>query len=221
MYTKREASEKLGIDRKTLDKWLEASGIEPSRDGRDGRLRVLSEDDVRMIRERYADRHTFSASFTHRPQTVHTSAADLDELRAQVAALQQQLAALLATRHNPNLTAQPQRHDDELPPRQIVTTVRYGTNPARPPVPPHLMSLPTWAERHGVNPSTMKTWREKGKLPVERGQWLEERNGHITRIDTALTIEGRQIAHQLAGILWPCEICATVEDNETPHMSDM
>ena len=203
MYTKREAAQKLGIDRKTLDKWLKASGIEPARDGRDGRLRVLSEEDVRTIRERYADRHTFSASFTHRPQIIHVSSADLE---ARVAELERIVAEQQA-RLDAILTPPLPRQVTPLPPRQIATTARQaGTK--HPPLPPGIVALEPYAHKHDMSRSTAKNAVLAGRLTIVRDEEYQ-RGGNV--IINVLDTEGqaqwhREWAHKRG---WgdPCRFC--------------
>ena len=220
MYTKREAAEKLGIDRNTLAKWARDSGIATATDPRDARVHLLSDEDLRIIRERYADMHTFGTQSANRPQTASASSADLAArvaaLEATIEQLRERAGWLFESRSAGNL-ATVERLPAYVPPkRQITATVRYKPNPALPPVPAHLMTIPRWCEQHDRSPKTVWHWMRVHKLPIVRGQWMEG----MTRFEVALDIEGRAIAHQLAGIPWPCEICATVEDNETPHPSD-
>lgn len=207
LHTMEQTAILLGWSTHTVRAYATIAGIVPASSGHYRGRTLYSDADIELLRRTRAERD---------PQYLAVKTADTSDLAARVAELeriveehQARLDSILTSRVELPAYA-PLR-------RLTASTVSHTRIPARPPVPSHLMSLPTWAKRHNAKLSTLKTWRERGQLPVERGQWLEEG----VRIDTALTIEGRQLAHQLAGIPWPCEICAAVEENETPHTGEV
>lgn len=75
--TLQEAATTLGVEQKTLRKWMRDTGIAPAQDDVDLRRRLLSDEQIDVLRNRY-----------------RRSAQTQDELASLVRSLQQQVAAL-------------------------------------------------------------------------------------------------------------------------------
>lgn len=96
LYTLQEAANLLGVEQKTLRKWVKDSGIEPVPDHADQRRRLLDDEQVETLRSRYHRGPRPHDDVAILAQVIQSQVAELNAMRRQVAALTEVVATLQA-----------------------------------------------------------------------------------------------------------------------------
>lgn len=91
LFTIQEAQDLLGVDQKTLRKWMKRSEIEPIQDAVDQRRRLINEDQLKLL-ARVHRRDLRLDSSSGLAATVRTLQHQVSQLQQQVTALNGQLA---------------------------------------------------------------------------------------------------------------------------------
>lgn len=135
---------------------------------------------------------------------------ELQELRAQVSALEERLAALEVRRALPPVFVQ---RDEPETLREVVPALRRSVSRSvAEGMPDGLVICHAYALAHGVAGSTVRHSIEARRLPVVQGNWKVGNNW----VKTALDVEGQRVLHTLWKVT-PCpEVCAVCAGERRP-----
>ncbi len=169
----REAALQLGMDANTLRKYARIVGVTPALVSYDGKVRAYSADDLRLIRERYANdtrkRHHPARQFLTPSSSPSADAyADLQRTISELVARLAHLEANPppAVRVPVPVPAQPVAPLSVRPTplvRQVSGDWRTYTDAAR------------WLQDHGVSMNTARAWLNwRDVVPLERSAMLRD-----------------------------------------------
>lgn len=92
--TLQDAASELDVGVKTLKRWLDLAGIEPTPDPRDRRKRLVSRSDMDHLKEMYGILSTASPDRGDIEQRLEAMSAQIRSLEASVASLSSWLSAI-------------------------------------------------------------------------------------------------------------------------------
>lgn len=96
LRTLQEAANMLGVEQKTLRKWVKDSGIEPVPDDVDQRRRLLDDAQIELLRARYHRGPRPHDDVAILAQVIQSQVAELNAVRRQVAELTEVVSTLRA-----------------------------------------------------------------------------------------------------------------------------
>lgn len=213
MYALGQAAAALGVERRTLGKWLRLSNITPASDPADRRRLLLTVEQLSTLRA-YRDREPASA-----PVAVPVAGVGLEQLVRQVAELTRRVERLeRGADHRPSpasgrprLPAVTATDGDSPPPAD--SAVRFGSQRATAPyapleqsdwqaMPAGWVAVSTWCEHHGVQRRSVERAVARGRMPQPQHAPAGVRWGP-RGATIVYTPEQHAAAATMAGALWP------------------